>query len=309
MTERWVVVLEAVGDGCPAIDHELLDRLMEPVRDCNPRALHAAGRYAVQLLLRASSALEAHSAAIGRWCEALATVRAPAWSIVRVEVMTLEEFERDCRAAGTHQAVRDDTALPPAAAPVADDLLRSVFQDPVTALPTAELFRAHVAAVLGPAQRPGTRHAMLMAHVPLSSRAPGPPSKGFDDLMVLEVVHRLRGMVRSDDIVARLDPDTFAVFVKNVGTADAGGLAERAMATVTQVLPDTGGDTGGRGSVGLALSRTGWDPDRLFAAATVALELAASGGGGRWELFRSSLSRADERSADADAAERCADDY
>ena len=309
MTERWVVVLEAVADGSGAIDDDLLDRLLAHVRDCNPRALHAADRYAVQLVVRASSSVGAHSAGIGRWCEAVLAIGAPAWSIVRVEAMTLDEFERDCRAGGPHEAITHDTALPRSTAPVADELLRSVFEDPITALPTAELFRAQVEAVLSRTQRPGTRHAMLMAHVPVPGAGPGPPREGFDDLMVRETVHRLRGMVRSDDVVARLDRDTFAIFVKNVGTAHAAALAERAMATVARALPDASGLPCPGGSVGLAFSRTGWDADRLFAAATVALELATRGGGGRWELFRSSLSSTDQRSADADEAESCADDY
>lgn len=303
-----MVILE-VANPDPALGGDcFLDRLLEQVRDCNPRALHSTDRYALQLLFAAESALEAHSTAVKRWRRALAAIGAAAWAEVRVEVLTLAEFEQDLAMAGFDDA---PTWMETAASSEGDShrLLRSVFEDPLTHLGTGELFRAKVESTLRPAEPRGTAHALLMlqlTHRFAPASTPG-HEEALDDVAVLEVVRRLTEVVRRDDVMARLDRDTFAVFAKSMGTQGATALARRA----SHLLADAESDVGTWGHigihVGIALSETGWNADRLFAAADLAVGSARTAPEG-WALFREEASGSVQLTSDALEADDRADD-
>ena len=308
MTEQWVVLLEADGAGRAVIDPDALDRLSEHVGDCRPRILRSADRYALQLLLTAPSALDAHAAALDRWNRALSAIGAPSWPVVRTEVMTLLEFEAECRAAEKEDG---ETAPVPRRAPepVADELLRAVFEDSLTGLPTAELFRARVDETLGPAQEADARHAMIMLRLHTGAARPGGRSEQLDDLIVVELAHRLTAMLRRNDIVARLGPETFAVLVGNVARRDASILAQRVLAAATRSVPESLRMLRVRASAGVALTEPGWDADRLFSAATAALVSATRDGSGHWALFRAQRTPPEGPAADTSETESCADDW
>lgn len=303
-----MVVLEAVSrDETPFRDH-MLDRLLEQVQDCNPSALHTTDRYALQLLLGAESGLEAHALAVDRWQRAVAAIGAPVWDAVRVEVLTLAEFEREWAAAGFEDG-SSAMALPATGGADADRLLRSVFQDPLTQLPTKELFRSKVENALRTAQRPGTRCGLLM--VQLATRSSPRFSYGsastLDDVVVLDAVKRLAEILRRDDIMAQIDRRTFAILAKGIATQGAAALARRAAAAVANV-GDAGPDGPTSSRVGIALSEIGWNADRLFAAAAHALE-SAKLGPKEWALFRGDVSGSAQPRSEAFETERCADEF
>lgn len=307
MTEQWVVLLEAISADNAPLDDRTLDRLLEHVRDCSPCALHATGRYALQLLVQAESGLEAHSIAVDRWRRALAAIGAPVWRAVRVEILTIEEFEREWAAAGFDDG-RSSMAAPASCGPDSDRLLRSVFEDPLTQLPTGELFRAKVETTLRAAQRPGTAFALLILQLPTRSIPGSPPDDGggLDDAVVLEAATRLAGIVRRGDIMARVDGKTLAVLAKSIGTAGAAALARRASSVVTNAY-GSGSDRHVAGRAGIALSETGWNADRLFAAASHALGSAKAAPEG-WALFRADVPGSAQPPSDAFAPESCADE-
>jgi diguanylate cyclase (GGDEF)-like protein len=90
---QWIVVLEATADGStPQVDEATLSRLLEGVSDYGPIALLSDDRYAVQLRVTAANPYEAAGVALRRWSGAVFSLGAPAWNIVRADVMTLEEF-------------------------------------------------------------------------------------------------------------------------------------------------------------------------------------------------------------------------
>lgn len=303
-----MVVLEAVScDETPFGDH-VLDRLLEQLQDCNPSALHTTGRYAIQLLLGAESGLEAHAAAVDRWQRAVAAIGAPVWDAVRVEVLTLAEFEREWAAAGFEDG-SSSMALPESCGTDADRLLRSVFQDPLTQLPTGELFRAKVETALRTAQRPGTRHGLLMVQLATRSspRFSHGPAGTLDDVLVLDAVKRLAKILRRDDILARVDGRTFAILAKGIATQGAAALARRASAVMANV-GDAGPDGPTSSRVGIALSEIGWNADRLFAAAADALE-SAMFGPKEWALFRDEVPGSAQPRSEAFETERCADEF
>lgn len=311
MKSRWVVLLEALGDDRSPVGHELLDRLVAEVDDCRPRLLRTAGRYAAQLELTTVTALEAHAVAVARWRDALRAVGAPEWTVVRAEVLTAAEFEHDCRAAEREEGLVDGLNVTERPDSLADQLLRDVFEDPLTRLPTAELFRAQVEQAVSRPQEHGLHHALVMLHLGVLTGPARPPPKGVHDLVLLEVVKRLTTVTRRGDTVAKLASDTLAVLVKGIGKEDAVALAQRALAAVSGSVRAAGGHVRLAGSVGVALSHAGYDdPDRLLAAAAAAMEAAKNDRGGRWELFRAGVAppRSAGLCADATGPDGSADD-
>ncbi|MGH9279848.1 MAG: hypothetical protein ACRD12_17330, partial [Acidimicrobiales bacterium] len=115
-------------------------RAMEP----NPRALalHSDDRYALQIDVQAATPADALDWVLSRWNLAVSQVRLPAWEVVRTEVLTPEEFERDL--------LQMPLATPAILAPPASskrpgpddagDLLRRVFSDPLTGTLSGEVF-------------------------------------------------------------------------------------------------------------------------------------------------------------------------
>ena len=94
MDRDWIVVLEAGSPGPSVVDPNAFERLLQAVGD--GAGLYNPDRYAVQLLVVAGDPGEAMASALCRWREAIAFVGLPLWEVERAEVLTAEEFERDC---------------------------------------------------------------------------------------------------------------------------------------------------------------------------------------------------------------------
>lgn len=99
MTRRdWMVIFEADSASC-AMDVSRLRMLLAALPDAEPIALHCCDRFAVQLQRAAASAAEALALASADIRSALRDVGLADVRPLRVEVLTWEDFDRDCRAA------------------------------------------------------------------------------------------------------------------------------------------------------------------------------------------------------------------
>jgi hypothetical protein len=97
LSRDWIVMLEAAGDGdAPGINAGEVRQLLDAL-DPGPSgtALHVPDRYALQLRARGSSPAEALTDVLSRWAAAVLNLGLPARQVVRTEVCTPEEFERD----------------------------------------------------------------------------------------------------------------------------------------------------------------------------------------------------------------------
>ncbi len=97
MDETWVVLLEAAADeGGGTIARDQLERLFNAV---NPGpwggALHSPHRYALQVTTVGSGPAEALVDVLSRWSDAARRLDLPVWKLVRTEVFTPEELERE----------------------------------------------------------------------------------------------------------------------------------------------------------------------------------------------------------------------
>lgn len=285
MSDHWVVQFEMVGDEPVEPDYEVFDRLIRELSDCNPGFLHSVERYALLLHVTAQSALEAHRHAIGRWQQAARATGAPSWRVVRSEVLTAGEFERDYRLAEREEQLGSKGHRMDSTDGLADDLLREVFRDALTDLPTAAAFRARLEQVLRRRERQATTRAVLV--VGLDGPAGSPesmPHRPLDPVLI-EAVETLTAITRTGDIVARVGPDALALLVEDIPPTEVMALADRTLeALKCSGAANEQGPTAV--SVGVALSRPAYDADRLLASAMVAMQAARIDGGGRCEMFR-----------------------
>jgi hypothetical protein len=93
------VLLEAT----PAADAAVVDvravrAILAAMGDAGGVGLHCPDRVAVQVRLAAADPALALAAALARWQPAAVHLVHAGWSVVRVEVLTPDEFSRDCAA-------------------------------------------------------------------------------------------------------------------------------------------------------------------------------------------------------------------
>lgn len=111
------------------------------------------------------------------------------------------------------------------------------------------------------------------------------------DTLLQIVAERLKGCVRSGDILARLGGDEFAVLMKSNVTADlAVGLADRIVNQLQQPMDVEGHEVSISCSVGIVMdSFDHREPDDIIQDADAAMYAAKREGKGRWKIFESSM--------------------
>lgn len=94
---KWVVLLEAVRDPeIWCIDARAAGALLRAMAGKDAGGLHDSDRVAVQISVSASDIAAALEGVLGRWRCAVAGLDLDDWDVVRAEVLTPEEFQREC---------------------------------------------------------------------------------------------------------------------------------------------------------------------------------------------------------------------
>ena len=93
---HWVVVLEATGgaDASPC-DHACFDAIIRALRDHGATGLHGPDRYALQLRVTGDDIGSAFAFGLARWRDVARPLTPAGWSLVRAEVLTQEELDRE----------------------------------------------------------------------------------------------------------------------------------------------------------------------------------------------------------------------
>ena len=274
----WVVVLEVVDDGPsgPAgAGQELaeVERLLGYLADGDPAVLIGPGRWALQLRLVAEGPAEAVRRATAIWRDAVDRLGTVGGELVRAEVVTGAEHERDCatRPARAPTLTRDEAAL-----------LDMAFRDPLTHLASPAILVDVLERALRDGPAPGTFHAVLLVDVD-DLEAVNAVGRDQGDRVLRAAAAALVGAVRSADLVGRLDGDQFAVVLRNSTTATARAVADRCVAAARTAsapgLPVTV-------SAGVAVGFAHQTAERLLAEAAAAARAAHRAGGDRSVLFR-----------------------
>jgi len=171
-----------------------------------------------------------------------------------------------------------------------DQLRQLAFHDPLTLLANRSLFRDRVEHALAIAGRSSQRIALFM--IDLDNFKNVNDSLGHDvgDRLLQTAAQRLVKCTRATDTVARLGGDEFAVLLEGVsGHEQAERIAGAVIDAFREPLHIDGNDLNVTASVGVALSESGDDTERLLRNADIAMYHAKSAGKGRHVLFHTRM--------------------
>jgi GGDEF domain-containing protein len=191
----------------------------------------------------------------------------PAWGLVRAEVLTSTELEREIRAEEQANGAADSLLAPLAEQLLAEELLRRALHDSVTGLPNREMFLDDVRRALTAPLAGSEVRAIVTVALDLGSGRAQPS----DDLLA-EIGQRLIAAVRRRDRVARVGTAKFAALVTLPFGDHTDRVAERLVHCV-----GAAGERHGRSlrpTVGVAIAATGDDPEQLMALAEAAFAAA-----------------------------------
>ena len=122
MTNEWVVLVEAeLEDGAGSIQMAQLERLLELLCDQSASGLWSLDRYAVQLVVPATSPEAALVTALSGWRQAVGRLDLPQWRLVRAEIKSPAELEAE------HRGRSEKDGLLPAHTPTSADALRAAY--------------------------------------------------------------------------------------------------------------------------------------------------------------------------------------
>lgn len=227
----WVVLLEATGDVADPLSAGEVRRLQEALDvERSGGAIRSGERYALQVTAAGNGPVDALLDVVARWSAAARRLGLPPSRLVRTEVCTPEEldreFEESDRGWFPQQASRragDDGG---------DELLRRAFSDPLTGLLGRAAFVRQVEVTL-------TRTDLVAVVCVDLDGFRGPNSVlcgAIRDHVMLTLARRLAPMVRPGDVLGRLGPDEFGILLhggEETGLAAARRLLAAARAPVS----------------------------------------------------------------------------
>jgi diguanylate cyclase (GGDEF)-like protein len=181
-----------------------------------------------------------------------------------------------------------------------DELHQHAFYDSLTGLANRRLLVERLEQALRRSALDGRTHALIFVDVDRFKSINDSLGHVTGDEFLAVIAARMKGTVRSDDLLARFGGDEFVVLLQDVsGVEVAVAAARRICHAVEQpmVLPD-GYELVASVSVGIALTEPGRTADDVLRNADVAMyDAKVKGGGGRYKVFDQAAmgSRSSER--------------
>jgi len=286
MARQWVVLLEAAGGRAAgriaARDVEALVAAIDP----DGGALHCPDRYALQVKACGSGPTEALDDTLCRWADAVRRLGLPVWELVRAEVSTPDEFEREFERAGAADIPVPRPRPDPAHSEhddIGHQLLRQAFSDQLTGLLGPEAFTDRLEGALvavGGWRGVGVVCLDIDAFHRVNDRLGGIAG----DRVLVELARRLSAVLRPADVLGRLGADEFAVLLADTTEEGALAVAGRMLQAVSRPTRIHGEELTLSASVGVALGHVGDSADAVVGDAEAALGAARAAGGGRHAL-------------------------
>ena len=167
-------------------------------------------------------------------------------------------------------------------------LAHHAFHDALTRLPNRALFSDRLERMLNYSKR-HPEHVFGVALLDLDRFKVITDSLGHvvGDELLVAIAQRLQHCIRHGDTVARLGGDEFAVLIDDIAdVSDATRVAERVLREMSRPFKLPGHEVFTTGSIGIALSSTGYDrPEDILRDADTAMYRAKVDGRSRYEIF------------------------
>jgi diguanylate cyclase (GGDEF)-like protein/PAS domain S-box-containing protein len=167
-----------------------------------------------------------------------------------------------------------------------DELRRRAFHDALTGLANRALFADRFQHAQAMRARDDRGLAVITLDLDGFKAINDTLGHHVGDEVIREVGRRLQSGTRSEDTVARMGGDEFAVVVENAGVDMAVQLTERLLATVNGPFESAGGTVEIRASAGVApvaSTQTAWDA--ALQQADIAMYVAKANGKGGYHIY------------------------
>ena len=274
-TAQWVVVLEAQPTG--EVEISRLRRLLEHLPGTEPVALHSAERVAVQVQVAASSQVEALSMASADLRVGLSMVGLSDLRVIRAEVLTQEEFERDCQRAdgeGFAASKMQECVHGRKLGGAGEQLLRQAFQDPLTQLPGRGYFMDQLERALLSRGSENDPPVVVVLNLAATGAVNERWGRSAGDEVLAASARRLTAALPPGIIAGRIAGDEFAVMLGMVSQAEAEAITSVFLDALAQPVPIVDIEVGASARAGIALGRPGQDAGDLLAQARAAARAA-----------------------------------
>ena len=158
--------------------------------------------------------------------------------------------------------------------------------DALTGLPNRSFFRDEINRIIKHMSREGSC-AILFVDLDEFKQINDTLGHSTGDTLLRKVAERLRGIVRTTDIIARLGGDEFVILQLPLNSPDdASNLARRIVGELSRPYEVDGNELVIGASIGIALSpKDGTQADVLLKSADMALYRAKSDGRSGWRFF------------------------
>ncbi len=176
-----------------------------------------------------------------------------------------------------------------------EQLSHQAFHDALTHLPNRALFMERLGHALARSRRQGSLVAVLFLDLDNFKIVNDSLGHEAGDSLLLTVAERLAACVRPGDTVARLGGDEFTILLEDLDDeAQAGGLAERIAAALSEPLRVSGREVFTTASLGIACESgatlgAGRTPDDLVRDADTAMYRAKTEGKSRSVVFNAGM--------------------
>ncbi len=168
-------------------------------------------------------------------------------------------------------------------------LERLALYDPLTGLANRTLLADRITRAVSRAERGVATPAVLLLDLDGFKSVNDSFGHATGDLLLVEMAHRLRAVVRDEDTVARLGGDEFAVVLCHATDDQALEVADRIMAALTRPVVVGDATCWVRASIGVRPADRGQPPETLLRDADTAMYAAKAGGGGGVQLYRPAM--------------------
>lgn len=168
-----------------------------------------------------------------------------------------------------------------------NQLLYQANYDILTGLPNRSLLNERFGQVVAAMDRRHANLALMLVDLDNFKLVLDSRGHAAGDQLLSEVAKRIRAIIRKSDIVARLDGDTFAIFLGPVATdKSVAKVAEHILAILSDPFSIEGHDIFLTGSIGIAVHPNGSDSlDHFLQHAGVAMNRAKQSGGNSFHFF------------------------